>query len=93
MLVKVQISITVLETFQEMFNKFEINELKLMQLWIDRWNQSTIISLDSLNTFRIYFCTNSSLVHWCVRRQLTEYPAPACYSNLERALHMLLENV
>ena len=28
------------------------------------WNQSTIISLDWLNTFRIYFRTNRSLVHW-----------------------------
>ena len=33
-------------------------------------NQSTIISLDWLNTFRIYFRTNRSLVHWCVRRQV-----------------------
>ena len=33
-------------------------------------NQSTIISLDWLNTFRIYFRTNSSLVHWCVRKQV-----------------------
>ena len=34
------------------------------------WNQSTIISLDWLNTFRIYFRTNGSLVHWSVRRQV-----------------------
>ena len=33
------------------------------------WNQSTIISLDWLNTFSIYFRTNSSLVYCCVRRQ------------------------
>ena len=35
-----------------------------------RWNQSTIISLDWLNTFRIYLRTNSCLVHWSVRRQV-----------------------
>ena len=37
---------------------------------VSMWNQSTIISLDWLNTFRIYFRTNRSLVHWCVRRQV-----------------------
>ena len=37
---------------------------------IVRWNKSTIISLDWLNTFRIYFRINSSLVCWCVRRQV-----------------------
>ena len=56
------------------------------------WNQSTIISLDLLNTVRIYFRTSSSLVHWSVKKaSLTEYPA--CYNNLERVVHMLLENV
>ena len=34
------------------------------------WNQSIIISLDWLNSFGIYFRTNSSLVHWCVNRQV-----------------------
>ena len=29
-----------------------------------------LFSLDWLNTFRIYFRTNSSLVHWSVRRQV-----------------------
>ena len=33
---------------------------------VSLWHQSTVISLDWLNTFRIYFCTNSSLVHWSV---------------------------
>ena len=44
-------------------------------------NLSTIISLNWLNTFRIYFRQNSSIVH-CKKASLTEYSAG--YTNMKR---------
>ena len=53
------------------------------------YRHNFLVFHDWLNTFRIYFRTNSSLVG--KKASLTEYPA--CYNNLGRALHMLHENV
>ena len=62
--------LTLYSKYQPVKSRRQPRCLFLKQKQMSLWNQSTIISLDWLNTFRIYFCTNRSLVHWCVRRQV-----------------------